>query len=52
MGLGRRLMDAAERTARDKFGAERMLVISAVGTRQYYMRLGYSLYGPYMAKDL
>lgn len=52
MGLGRRLMGAAENMARDRFGADMMLVISAVGTRQYYRRLGYSLYGPYMAKNL
>lgn len=51
-GLGRRLMSAAEDIARDKFGAQRLLVISAVGTRQYYRKLGYSLYGPYMSKDL
>ena len=25
---------------------------SAVGTREYYRMMGYSLYGPYMAKDL
>ena len=29
-----------------------MLVISAVGTREYYRKLGYSLYGPYMSKRL
>lgn len=51
-GLGRRLMSRAEEMARDTFGAEQLLVISAVGTREYYKRLGYSLYGPYMCKDL
>ena len=51
-GLGRRLMSAAEDIAHTKFGAKRLLVISAVGTRPYYRKLGYSLYGPYMSKDL
>ena len=51
-GLGRRLMAEAERIARGEFGADRLLVISAVGTRGYYRRLGYGRCGPYMAKDL
>ncbi len=51
-GLGRQLMSAAEDIARTKFRAQRLLVISAVGTRPYYRKLGYSLYGPYMSKDL
>ena len=51
-GLGRRLMARAERIAKGEFGAKRLLVISAVGTREYYRALGYSLYGPYMSKEL
>lgn len=50
-GLGKRLMGHAEQEAAEH-GAKTMLVISAVGTREYYRRLGYSLYGPYMAKKL
>lgn len=52
LGLGRNLMSAAEDIACDKFGAQKLLVISAVGTRGYYKKIGYSLYGPYMSKDL
>jgi len=52
MGLGRSLMGEAEKIAGEELDADRMLVISAVGTREYYRRLGYSLEGPYMAKDL
>ena len=52
MGLGRGLMAAAEDVARSEFGARRMLVISAVGTRPYYARLGYLRRGPYMSKEL
>ncbi|RNJ79586.1 MAG: tRNA uridine(34) 5-carboxymethylaminomethyl modification radical SAM/GNAT enzyme Elp3 [Nitrosopumilus sp. B06] len=51
-GLGKKLMHEAERIASEEFDAKKMLVISAVGTRQYYQKLGYSLYGPYMAKAL
>ena len=51
-GLGRSLLREAERISQEEFDARRLLVISAVGTRQYYRRLGYSLYGPYMSKTL
>ena len=51
-GLGRALMDRAERTAVERFGARRLLVTSAVGTRNYYRKLGYGRLGPYMTKDL
>ena len=51
-GLGRALLAWAETISKDVFGVRRILVISAVGTREYYSRMGYSLYGPYMAKKL
>ena len=51
-GLGRALVENAENVARERFGAHKLLVISAIGTREYYRKLGYSLYGPYMARDL
>lgn len=45
-------MKEAEKISREEFDANRLLVISAVGTREYYQKLGYSLYGPYMCKSL
>ncbi|MFQ5783006.1 MAG: elongator complex protein 3 [Nitrosopumilus sp.] len=51
-GLGKRLMSEAEKISKEEFDAKRTLVISAVGTREYYQKLGYSLYGPYMSKTL
>lgn len=51
-GFGRMLMEEAERIARDEFNASKLLVISAVGTREYYKRLGYVKEGPYMGKEL
>ncbi|MGD8638525.1 MAG: tRNA uridine(34) 5-carboxymethylaminomethyl modification radical SAM/GNAT enzyme Elp3, partial [Nitrosopumilaceae archaeon] len=51
-GLGKKLMKEAEKISREEFDANRLLVISAIGTREYYRKLGYSLYGPYMCKSL
>ena len=51
-GYGTLLMEEAERIARDEHGSSRIAVISGVGVRQYYRRLGYTLLGPYMVKDL
>ncbi len=51
-GLGAALMESAEKLAREELGAQRILVTSAVGTRNYYRRLGYGRAGPYMGKNL
>lgn len=51
-GLGASLLEEMESVARGGFGASRLLVTSAVGTRNYYRKLGYERLGPYMAKSL
>lgn len=51
-GLGKKLMNEAEKISKEDFDSNRLLVLSAVGTREYYQKLGYSLLGPYMAKEL
>eukprot|EP00536_Pseudo-nitzschia_multiseries_P005656 jgi/Psemu1/190936/e_gw1.108.77.1 len=51
-GFGILLMEEAERIAREEHGSEKILVISGVGTRHYYRKLGYELDGPYMSKLL
>ena len=51
-GLGRSLIGEVEKIAGEEFGSRRMLVTSAVGTRNYYRSLGYERLGPYMAKAL
>jgi len=51
-GLGKKLMSEAEKISKEEFDAKKILVISAVGTRPYYHKLGYSLFDPYMAKEL
>jgi elongator complex protein 3 (tRNA carboxymethyluridine synthase) len=51
-GLGNSLLEAMEREAREGFDARSLLVMSAVGTRNYYRKFGYERSGPYMAKKL
>lgn len=51
-GFGTLLMEEAERIARDEHGSVKIAVISGVGTRNYYRKLGYELEGPYMTKWL
>jgi elongator complex protein 3 len=52
LGLGKNLMSEAEKISAEEFDSKRLLVISAVGTREYYRKLGYTPLGPYMSKDL
>lgn len=51
-GFGMLLMEEAERIARDEHGSLKIAVISGVGTRNYYRKIGYELEGPYMVKRL
>ncbi|KAK7208370.1 hypothetical protein BZA70DRAFT_245059 [Myxozyma melibiosi] len=51
-GFGTLLMEEAERIAREEHGSAKISVISGVGVRNYYARLGYFLDGPYMSKML
>ncbi|KAF7311224.1 Elongator complex protein 3 [Mycena kentingensis (nom. inval.)] len=51
-GFGTLLMEEAERIAREEHGSAKLAVISGVGTRDYYRKLGYELDGPYMSKML
>ncbi|MEW5872387.1 MAG: tRNA uridine(34) 5-carboxymethylaminomethyl modification radical SAM/GNAT enzyme Elp3 [Chloroflexota bacterium] len=51
IGLGAQLIQQAERIARQR-GYRRLAVISAIGTRQYYLRLGFRRGELYLIKDL
>jgi elongator complex protein 3 len=51
-GLGERLLQEAERIAREEFKAERLSVLSGIGAREYYRSLGYDLEGAYVVKEL
>src|SRR5918911_1967550 len=49
-GYGLRLMEEAEKITKEEFGVCKLSVISAVGTREYYKKLGYIKNGPYVSK--
>jgi elongator complex protein 3 len=50
-GYGKILMEEAEKLAM-KFGKEKLLVLSGVGAKQYYRKIGYGEEGVYMVKHL
>ena len=45
-------MEEAERIAQCEHRSKKIAVISGVGTRHYYRKLGYHLEGPYMVKAI
>lgn len=59
-GLGRKLMKEAEiivytefsQSAKREFGLNKIAVISGIGVREYYRKLGYRLKDTYMIKTL
>ncbi|PIZ74891.1 tRNA uridine(34) 5-carboxymethylaminomethyl modification radical SAM/GNAT enzyme Elp3 [Candidatus Peregrinibacteria bacterium CG_4_10_14_0_2_um_filter_43_11] len=51
LGIGKQLMAEAEKIAK-KAGYKKIAVIAAIGTREYYKKLGYELEGTYMMKKL
>jgi len=52
VGFGKRLIQEAEKISREEFNKKKMAVISGVGVRRYYEKIGYSLEGTYMIKHL
>ena len=50
-GYGIRLLQEAEYLAK-KSDLKKLVIISALGTKRYYMRTGYQHDGPYMSKNL
>ncbi len=51
-GFGKKLMEEAERIAKEEFGMRKIVVISGIGVREYFYRLGYKIDGPYVSKML
>jgi len=51
-GLGKQLINQAETIAKNEFHINKMAVISGVGVREYYKKLGYKLKDTYMFKNL
>ncbi len=50
-GLGKKLLEKAEEITKEH-NISRLRVISGVGVREYYQKLGYELQGDYMEKSL
>ncbi|EKD49369.1 MAG: hypothetical protein ACD_63C00168G0002 [uncultured bacterium] len=51
LGLGKKLMKQSEKIAK-KHGFRKIAVISGIGARRYYRKLGYKLKGTYMTKKI
>ncbi len=49
-GYGGRLLQEAERIAKEEYEKNKLLIISGIGVRDYYRKLGYHKDGPYMSK--
>ena len=61
VGIAEDILQAAEhplhvteiiKRAKEEFDIKKILVISGVGAREYYRKLGYSNNGPYVSKSL
>ncbi|MEM2430716.1 MAG: tRNA uridine(34) 5-carboxymethylaminomethyl modification radical SAM/GNAT enzyme Elp3 [Candidatus Bathyarchaeia archaeon] len=50
-GYGELLLEKAEEVSVEQ-GCKKILVTSALGTKRYYIRFGYTYDGPYMSKNL
>ncbi|MCX6707010.1 MAG: tRNA uridine(34) 5-carboxymethylaminomethyl modification radical SAM/GNAT enzyme Elp3 [Candidatus Woesearchaeota archaeon] len=50
-GIGKALLKKAEDIAKNN-GKKKIVIISGIGAREYYKRLGYRLEGPYMVRSL
>jgi len=51
-GFGTKLMENAEKIAREDFDMKKLSVISGIGARDWFYDLGYTLDGPYVSKSL
>ena len=51
-GLGKSLVQEAERITREEFNESKILVISGVGVREYFRKLGYERDSYYMGKKI
>jgi len=51
-GLGKKLIKIGEKIAKEEFGLKKIAVISGVGARVYFQKLGYRLKEGYMIKGI
>lgn len=52
IGLGKKLILEAEKIASKEFNCKKIIVISGVGVRNYYRKLGYKLKDTYLVKKI
>jgi elongator complex protein 3 len=52
LGLGEKLINAANNISRDEFNAKQIVVNSGIGVKEYYRNLGFEDSGPYLFKKL
>jgi elongator complex protein 3 len=51
-GLGRKLIEAAEKIVKEEWGMDKVSIIAGIGTREYYQKWGYEEKSTYMVKRL
>ena len=51
-GIGKQLLNEAEKIAIEEFDINKMLIISGIGVKEYFSRFNYNKDGPYMSKLL
>jgi elongator complex protein 3 len=51
-GWGETLLSEAEKVAKEEYGMDRVIIMSALGTKEYYYALGYLKDGVYVSKNL
>ena len=51
-GFGKKLLEESEKIAKEDFDMKKIVVISGVGTRQYYKKFGYKKNGLFVSKLL
>ena len=51
-GFGKELVDEAERICFEKFGKKCLFVLSGIGVKEYYRKLGFADEGVYLRKNL
>jgi elongator complex protein 3 len=52
IGMGKKMITEAEKIAKVEFGLKKIAVISGIGVRNYYRKLGYRLKDSYMIKKI
>lgn len=51
-GYGKKLLEEAERIAKEEWACNKLLIISGIGVREYYRKFEYKRDGVYMSKEL